>query len=107
MWFVYGKNRYYYRNRNIDGRHVHIYVGRGPKAEQAALEDLQKEAQRKADKTARVEALAALTAADAPVKELHQLVTLLTKTTLTASGFLQHDNGEWRKWRNKDEQQRD
>ena len=50
--------------------------------------------------------LAALTAADAPVMELHQLIMLLTKTTLTAAGYLQHDHGEWRTWRINNDQHR-
>jgi hypothetical protein len=97
MWDVRGHHRYYYRHRLVDGRRVRVYVGTGPKAEEAAAEDLRRRAERKARRQALRAAEARLRAADVPVTDLEALVRLLTGAALTAAGVYQHDRGEWRR----------
>ena len=97
MWDVRGEHRYYYRHRFIDGRTVRVYVGTGPEAEDAAAEDVRRRAERKARRQAERAEEARLRAADAPVTGLEEMVRLLTAAALTATGFYQHDRGEWRR----------
>ena len=97
MWDVRGSARYYYRHRRVAGRAVRLYAGTGERAEAAAAEDAKRRAEKEAEKEARRAEEARLCAGDRPLLDLVSLADLLTRATLTASGYHQHDRGEWRK----------
>src|SRR5215204_2543171 len=94
-----GKRRYYTRSRWVNGRVVREYVGSGPAAEIAALEDEYKRQQREEEEAAfwkeekeRLEAGAAF------LDELAEASEVLLRAHLLASGFHKH-KGQWRRKR--------
>jgi predicted NAD-dependent protein-ADP-ribosyltransferase YbiA (DUF1768 family) len=88
-----GSKSYYYRAKKQNGYVIKEYLGRGERAERAALEDAQKKVKRERDRADRRE----WEAMDEHIAQLHQLTKLLSHSHLVAAGFYQHHRGEWRK----------
>jgi hypothetical protein len=90
---------YYYRSKKVHGQVVHEYIGTGPQAELAALEDCQRKTKRDSDRQARRASQTGRKAADATLATLETLTNQILGATLTAAGYHQHDHGPWRKRR--------
>src|SRR5262245_55787564 len=101
-WEVRGTRRYYTRSRKVGGRVVREYVGTGPVAEVAAAADALRQAQRRAEREARLAERARWEAALAPLEGLCLASDLLARAALTAAGYHRHDRGEWRRKRVSD-----
>jgi len=87
---------YYTRSRKDGGRVVREYVGGGVLGELAAQMDAL-ERERREEQAARWrEEQEELDALEAPVAELSEASDLLVRTALLASGYRQHNRGEWR-----------
>jgi len=87
---------YYTRSRKVDGRVVREYIGGGPLGHLAALQDEHERRQREVQAAYwRVEQQD-LDALEAPVDELSEASDLLVRAALLASGYRQHNRGEWR-----------
>jgi len=93
-----GKRRYYTRSRWVDGRVVREYIGSGPAAEIAALEDEYKRQQREEEAASWKEEKERLEASAAFLGELAQVSEVLLRAQLLASGFHKH-KGQWRRKR--------
>jgi hypothetical protein len=90
---------YYYRSKQVGGRIVHEYLGRGPRAEQAALEASRRRERRRAQAAAFRAEQARWQALEAPSLELTRQTDLLTRAALLVAGYHQHSLGEWRRKR--------
>lgn len=87
---------YYTRSRKEGGRVVREYVGGDVLGELAAQLDAE-DRQRREEQAARWrDEQADLDALDAPVVELSEASDLLVRAALLASGYHQHNRGEWR-----------
>ena len=87
---------YYTRSRKEGGRVIREYVGGGILGELAAQMDAL-ERERREDQAARwKEEQEELDALEADVKELSEASELLVRAALLASGYRQHNRGEWR-----------
>ena len=92
---------YYTRSRKVNGRVVREYVGGGLLGEIAARMDAEVRLRREEEAAAwreereRLEELAGL------VDELCEAVETVTRATLLAAGFRQHNRGEWRRRRDR------
>ena len=87
---------YYTRSRKENGRVVREYVGGGILGELAAEMDAL-ERERREEQAARwKEEQEELDALEADVKELSEASELLVRAALLASGYRQHNRGEWR-----------
>ncbi len=95
--FRAGGGPYYIRKRNVNGKVVRTYFGKGPEAEQAAAEDAMTQAERKARKAEWKQ----LEALDTQGAEVEKLVRLLMDAVLIAQGYYRHHRDTyWRKRRN-------
>jgi hypothetical protein len=92
-----GGGRYYTRSRRERGRIVREYVGAGPIAELAAIQDEAERVRREEKARAWREEREDLDALDGTAGELCELAELLTRAALLAAGYRQHNRGEWRK----------
>jgi hypothetical protein len=87
---------YYTRSRKEGGRVIREYVGGGILGELAAQMDAL-ERERREEQAARwKEEQEKLDALEAPVEELSETSDLLVRAALLASGYRQHNRGEWR-----------
>jgi hypothetical protein len=87
---------YYTRSRKENGRVVREYIGGGILGELAAQMDAL-ERERREEQAARwKEEQEELDALEAPVEELSEASDLLVRAALLASGYRQHNRGEWR-----------
>ena len=89
--------RYYTRSRKVAGRVVREYVGIGPVAEAAAALDAARRAHRAEQAAARRAERAWMAEAEAPLAAFDGALTSLTKAALLATGYRQHQRGEWRR----------
>ena len=109
-WETRGRHRYYFRTFTVEGRKVHKYVGKGPKAErQAALDELRYE-ERKTAQQADRDAKTQVDALEARTLSLFDLADLLGRASLVGAGFYDHHGGEWRRRQsffNMDQQSRE
>jgi hypothetical protein len=94
---------YYTRSRKEGGKVVREYVGGGLIGELAARMDTEKRRLREEEKVSRREEHERLDALAAPLEELCAATEVIARAALIASGYHQHNRGEWRKRR---EQQR-
>ncbi len=94
--------RYYTRTRREGGRIVREYVGTGPIAEFAALQDEAERRHREEEARTWREEREDLERLDGTTEELCELAELLTRAALLAAGYRQHNRGEWRKPRERD-----
>ena len=93
---------YYTRSRKVNGKVVREYVGGGVPGEIAARMDALKRRERDEEAATWKEEREQMEALEAPVEELCEAAEMLTKATLLASGYRQHNRGEWRKKRERD-----
>ena len=94
--------RYYTRSRRIGDRVLKEYVGTGPLAELAALQDKAQRLRREEEERAWKREREDLERLDGTAGELCELAELLTRAALLAAGYRQHYRGEWRKSRGRD-----
>jgi hypothetical protein len=90
---------YYYRTRKVNGRVMREYVGAGRVAELAAELDRIGRERRQLNVLQQRQEKAQLAELDATVKRLDEAADLLAHAALLATGFHQHNRGEWRKKR--------
>jgi hypothetical protein len=90
---------YYTRSRKENGKVVREYVGGGVLGEIAALEDEYERRRRKEEVAFWKEECERLDALMAPVEELCEAAEVIARAALIASGYHQHNRGEWRKRR--------
>lgn len=90
---------YFYRTRYVAGRTVKEYVGRGPKAEQAAKEDASKRAQREACLLSKRERRREYESVQMTFTALAAECQSLVRASLLSAGYYQHARGKWRKRR--------
>ena len=96
---------YYTRSRKVGGRVIREYVGGGILGELAAQMDAL-ERERREEQAARwKEEQQDLDALEALVNELSEASDLLIRAALLASGYHQHNRGEWRLRREPKESQ--
>lgn len=93
---------YYTRSRREDGRIVREYVGGGELGELAAQMDAEKRQSRREERAARKQERERLEAVMEPVEELCEAAEVIARAALLASGYRQHNRGEWRKRRDRD-----
>src|SRR5215218_7892167 len=87
---------YYTRSRKENGQVVREYVGSGVLGQIAALEDEHERRRREEQAAYWKEEQQDLDALQRPVDELSEASELLVRATLLASGYHQHNRGEWR-----------
>ncbi len=92
---------YYTRSHKEDGRVVREYVGNGPSGELAARIDAEKRQRHQEKMAPRKEERERLNALMAPVEELCEAAEVISRAALLASGYHQHNRGEWRKRRER------
>jgi hypothetical protein len=90
---------YYTRSRKEGGKVVREYVGGGLLGELAARMDAEKRRLREEEKASRREERERLDALAAAVQELCEAAEVIARAALLASGYHQHNRGEWRKRR--------
>lgn len=94
---------YYYRSVRVNGQPRRKYVGAGRVAELAAqlhaLQRQEQELKRAAEREARAEA----EAVDELVNDFNATADGLAQAALLAAGCRQHNRGEWRKRRARDQ----
>jgi len=96
---------YYTRSRKENGRVVREYVGGGVLGQIAALEDEHERRRREEQEAFWKEEQRDLDALQGLVDELSEASDLLVRATLLASGYRQHNRGEWRLRREPKESQ--
>ena len=94
-WEQRGSQRYYYRSRKENGRVLRQYLGRGPRAIQAAAEDAERHTTRHQGRLERK----AWEALESQVASLDTLITFLSHAHLLNAGWYRHHRGDWRKRR--------
>jgi len=92
-----GAGRYYTRSKRVGGRMVREYVGTGPGAEAEASADARKRSQRLGQREEWNRRRAELEATMEVVERFAAGVRAFTRSTLEASGYRQHNRGEWRR----------
>lgn len=90
---------YYTRSRKEGGRVVREYVGGGILGELAARVDAEERQRREEEAAYRREERERLDALSVPVEELCDAAEVIARAALLASGYHQHNRGEWRKRR--------
>ncbi len=93
---------YYTRSRKEGGRVVREYIGSGPSAELAAQADSEARRRRQEQRDAQKVKRERLEALMEPVEELCEAAEVIARAALIASGYRQHNRGEWRKRRGGD-----
>ena len=91
------KRFYYYRSTHECGRSIKIYLGRGAAAEEAARQDAEARRQREQRKQEWLLTWAKIKQTKQPSDEFCRTLNLVVKVVLIASGFHQHERGEWRR----------
>jgi hypothetical protein len=87
---------YYTRSRKENGRVIREYVGGGRLGELAAQMDALERERREERAALWKEEREELDALEAAVEELSESSDLLVRAALLASGYRQHNRGEWR-----------
>ena len=90
---------YYTRSRKVNGWVVREYVGTGPLAELTAELDAEERRRREEEQARRREERERLDALVAPLEEWCEAAEVIARAALIASGYHQHNRGEWRKTR--------
>ena len=90
---------YYTRSRKVNGRVIREYVGGGVLGEIAALEDEYERRCREEQAAFWKEERERLEVLVGPVDELCEAAQVIARAALIASGYHQHNRGEWRKRR--------
>lgn len=98
-WERRGGQWVYYRARRVNGRVVKEYCGTGPLAELDAEEDADTRTQRRSKVEAERAEREDFSEADAALDALHEETNAAVRQVLTATGYHQHNRGEWRRTR--------
>jgi len=98
---------YYTRSKRKNGKVVREYIGGGILGELAARMDAEERERREREAASWREEKRNLEALVAPLEELHHAVEVLVRAALIASGYHRHNRGEWRKRRDRTQQQRE
>jgi len=98
-WQVRNGKRYYYRTMRVKGRYVCRYLGTGSAGDLAAAADNLGRLTRAIELRRRKEEQERFEQAQAPLQEISYMIDALTRATLLAAGFHQHDRGQWRRCR--------
>jgi hypothetical protein len=96
-WAQRGQHRYYFRKRQVNGRVVRRFLGRGPEAHLAAALDARRQREREAARAARRDERQRWVDAKTPLDQLIEVSALLLRAALLGSGYHQHAGGHWRK----------
>ena len=96
---------YYTRSRKENGRVVREYIGGGVVGQIVALEDDNERRQREEQAAYRKEQQQDLDVLEGSVEELSEASDILVRAALLASGYRQHNRGEWRLRREPKESQ--
>ncbi len=91
---------YYYRARKVGGRVVKEYLGSGPHADLAALQDTLAREDRAAAVHARRAERDRLEAIDSKVTGIDDTIEAVMRASLVLSGYHRHHRGDWRRRRN-------
>jgi len=94
---------YYYRSVRVNGQPRREYVGAGKIAELAAQLDALEREERELKQAAEREARADAQALDELVSDFNAAADDLASAALLAAGCRQHNRGEWRKRRARDQ----
>jgi hypothetical protein len=100
---AWDRRGYYYMSKREAGRVRRVYVGRGLAAEVADGMDRLVRLKREHDREALRAEGAEVDALDGPLRELDELADLVARAALLAAGYRQHNRGEWRKRRERDD----
>tara|TARA_R110002111_G_scaffold108086_1_gene166718 strand:- start:5816 stop:6124 length:309 start_codon:yes stop_codon:yes gene_type:complete len=92
-----GKQKYYYRNKRVDGKPVKEYFGCGQKAAEAELRDQERRMKKQRDEQHWESRLFQVEQATCHTTELASFVTLVHSALLITSGYYLHKGHEWRK----------
>ena len=92
---------YYTRSRKVNGQVVREYVGGGVLGQLAALMDADERRRREEEAALWREKRQSLEALDGLAEELYEAVEVIARAALLAAGYHQHNRGEWRKRRGK------
>ena len=92
---------YYTRSRKEGGRVVREYVGGGVLGEIAARMDAERRRRWQVEEESRRAERERLDTLTAPVEELCEAAEVIARAALIASGYHQHNRGEWRKRRER------
>jgi citrate lyase beta subunit len=95
-WEKRGKRLVYFRATKIKGRVVKQYVGCGLAAQQIALEDALRRADREAARAACHAARQWLREVERPAFVFTNGLKAIVRATLLAAGYRRHDRGQWR-----------
>jgi len=98
-----GKGRYYTRSTRNGDRVVREYIGCGKMAEMLAKMDSLEREQREAEAEKFRAMQAKMEKLDEQVEELCDIADLFARMTLLANGYHQHNRGDWRKRRVKNQ----
>ncbi len=98
-WETRSGRRYYYRARKVDGRVVKDYMGAGPRAEIAALQDTWARQDRAAAARVRRAERTWLEAIDGELTAVDHAIEALARTSLVLAGYHRHRRGAWRRRR--------
>ncbi len=90
---------YYTRSRKVNGRVVREYIGGGILGELSARMDAEARQRREEEAAALREDKQRTAELEEPVDKLCEATDLLVRAALLASGYHQHNRGEWRKRR--------
>jgi hypothetical protein len=91
--------RYYTRSRKEGGRVIREYVGGGILGELAARMDAEERQRREEEAASQRHERERLEATRASVEELCEAAEVIFQAVLVATGYRQHNRGEWRKKR--------
>ena len=100
------RGRYYTRSKKVLGRVVREYIGVGPVAELVARMDALQRNRRDLDAFFLRCEKAELAALEGEMRALSEVVDLVARAALLATGFHQHKRGEWRRRREQADQAR-
>jgi hypothetical protein len=94
------KGVYYYKKRRVGSKVVSEYVGAGPMADLAAIEQAFENRDKERKKAQKEQEKAAFQDLNQPLKELDRLIGALTTATLIVNGYHTHKR-QWRRERGR------
>ena len=96
-WVQANGKAYYYRAWKRHGKVVRQYLGSGPEAHEAALEDVRRRQERERKREVLRATRQHWKDKDQVVQDVADRIRILFHAAMTATGFYQHDRGEWRR----------
>jgi len=96
-----GRGAYYTRSRRCEGKVIREYIGSDETAKVIAKIDHIERQVQKEELVAQREVRAELDEIDNHAEQLGEVVDVLMRAIIIASGYHQHKGGEWRKYRER------